>query len=62
MVNPVSPRTKCSTEIDKAQLHVQLYEGPSKDKMYLSKLLKTEINIYLFYIDLCFQEFRRYKF
>lgn len=42
MVNHVSPRTKCSTEIDKAQLHVQLYEGPSKDKMYFVETVENK--------------------
>lgn len=41
IVNPVSPRTKCSTEIDKIQLHVQLYEGLTKDKTYFVENVKN---------------------
>lgn len=50
MVNPVSPRTKCSTEIDKAQLHVQLYEGPSKDEIVFCGNCWKQRSIYIYFI------------
>lgn len=49
MVNPVSPRTKCSTEIDKAQLHVQLYEGPSN---FVETVENRDQYIFILYLSL----------